>query len=244
MKVGKGTKTRIINIKSIRDSVIEKYDEHFFNALLGLHAFTGCDSISSFAGKGKVKAINIFMKYPEFIPFFSELDKNWVATEELIDNLEEFVCVLYGKKMSSIDTLRHQLFCAKGGKVDPEQLPPCKSSLALHIRRANYQACVWRRALNANPRIPSPNGHGWDADDTNISIKWLDASPAPEEILELLNCLCKRSCKRETCCCIQAGLLCTEICTATCDNMLSEEISQDSDDINDIEGSDIENDDE
>ena len=94
--------------------------------------------------------------------------------------------------------------------------------------------------------MPSPNGHGWEVDDQDISIKWLGASPAPEEILALLNCLCERSCKAETCCCIQAGLLCTGLCTAKCDNVLKEGMSPAnvSEDIDDIGSSDIENDDE
>ena len=37
------------------------------------------------------------------------------------------------------------------------------------------------------PDIPSPDGHGWEADDeNNISIKWLGTNPATDEVLELL----------------------------------------------------------
>ena len=48
---------------------------------------------------------------------------------------------------TDINALRYQLYCSKGGKVEPEGLPPCKSNLSLHIKRANYQAAVWQRAI-------------------------------------------------------------------------------------------------
>ena len=147
--------------------------------------------------------------------------------------------------MKDIDLLGYQLFCVKAGKVDSEALPPCKSSLVLHIKRENYKACIWRRVLLQNPLIPSPNDHGWTIDVQGLSIKWLGSSPAPHEILAL-NCFCKRVCKVETCWCIQAGLLCTDLCITKCENMLVEgENSIDvSNDVVDIDSSDVENDDE
>ena len=106
------------------------------------------------------------------------------------------VCLLYGKMMNDVDELRYQLFYAKGGKVDPSALPPCKSTLVLHIKRANYQAGVWRRATVPNPEIPSPDQHGWEIEGENISVEWLGSHPAPDKVLELLSCLCKTVCKR------------------------------------------------
>ena len=116
--------------------------------------------------------------------------------------------------------LSYELHCAKGGQVEPEALPPCRSSLKLHILRANYQAAIWRRAFSANQDIPSPNGHGWNVtDDGEVTPEWLGRRPAPEEVLELLSCSCKRVCSEESCCCIQAGLKCTDMCYVECDNM-------------------------
>ena len=44
-------------------------------------------------------------------------------------------------------------FCAKQGQ--PQGLPPCQDALRNHTMCANYQAAIWRHALNANPEIPS-----------------------------------------------------------------------------------------
>ena len=63
-------------------------------ALLGLHAFTGCDSVSSFAGIGKVKPLKILRKNDEFQEVFARLGEEWSVTEELFGKLEAFVCAL------------------------------------------------------------------------------------------------------------------------------------------------------
>ena len=82
-----------------------------------------------------------------------------------------------------------------------------------------YQAVIWRRATEACPDIPSPNGHGWSVNSSNLEFVWLGLRPAPEEVLELLSCNYKYKCTIDTCCCLKAGLKCTEMCSLKCDNM-------------------------
>lgn len=65
-------------------------------ALLGLDAFTGCDSVSSFAGIGKVNPLKILRKNDEFQEVFVRLGEEWSVTEELFGKLEAFVCALHG----------------------------------------------------------------------------------------------------------------------------------------------------
>ena len=31
----------------------------------------------------------------------------------------------------------------------------------MHVRRANYQAAIWRRALHPGSSLPGPHGYGW-----------------------------------------------------------------------------------
>ena len=171
MKVGKGVKRTILDIRSIKIGLLQKITKTFCLLFFGMHAFTGYDSISSFAGKGKLKEIKVLKKYPEFVHCFSELGERWRVSEEFFDNLSEFFCTLYGKKMKDVDRLRYQLYCPKGTKVEPDALPPCKSTLTLHTKRSNYQASIWKKASIQDRFIPSPDGHGWDADNSDISIK-------------------------------------------------------------------------
>ena len=56
MKAGRGSKIRIINIKSVRDQIAKDVPpgaslQDFLKCLIGLHSLTGCDTVSAFAGK-------------------------------------------------------------------------------------------------------------------------------------------------------------------------------------------------
>ena len=60
---------------------------------------------------------------------------------------------------------------------------------------------------------PEPTGHGWTVDsDSNLVIKWMTGLPAPETVLNLLSCDCRKSCSAPKCACIVNGLKCTQMC--------------------------------
>ena len=88
-------------------------------ALPGLHAFTGCDTVSAFAGKGKIRALTMLTANADFKEAFAQLGVQWNLTQNLHVNLEEFVCKLYATKpaTSSIDALRYNLCCARKGQT-------------------------------------------------------------------------------------------------------------------------------
>ena len=172
IKNGKGLKSRIIGLSSILNYLGNKlFDgikkENYLKALIGIHALTGCDTVSAFCGKGKWKAIQLLQKKSEYLQVMGRIGETWDLSEEVFRAKEAFVCNLYGNEVYSVDLLRYKLYCAKGGKVEPEALPPCQSSLRLHVKRSNYQAAIWRRALSPCPDIPSPQEHGW-----NIPTGW------------------------------------------------------------------------
>lgn len=72
---------------------------------------------------------------------------------------EGFVCKMYGKrKLLEVNECQYISFYAKQGWS--QSLPPCQVALRNHTMGANYQAAIWRQALDANPQIPSPESHG------------------------------------------------------------------------------------
>ena len=66
-------------------------------------------------------------------------------------------------------------------------LPPCRMSLREHIKRTNYQALIWNRADQADPDIPSPDGHGWCLSEGNLEFVWCSGSPMPQELIDILD---------------------------------------------------------
>ena len=76
-------------IKSINiSSLSNHYSRNMCNALLGLHALTGCDTVSAFKGKGKVRPMKLLLKSPDFCDVLNKLGEQWEVTEELVENIE------------------------------------------------------------------------------------------------------------------------------------------------------------
>ena len=73
-------------------------------------------------------------------------------------------------------------------------MPCTKDVLNKHIQRSVYQAAIWRNALNAIVDCPNIINHGWLVDENgNLSINWMDLPPAPDGILENIECSCKKA---------------------------------------------------
>ena len=84
---------------------------------------------------------------------------------------------------------------------------------------------------------------GWttqtSGDESVLMIDWMDGQPAPEAVLQLLACKCRRICELPSCVCMSSVLKCTDLCTLNdCDNLplddcgdaINEEDDEDDDD--------------
>ena len=74
---------------------------------------------------------NLPLKNESYVKAMVELGETWSVSNAIFNADEALGCHLYGKKGQNLDLLRYELYCAKGGKVDPEA--PCGTSLRLHI---------------------------------------------------------------------------------------------------------------
>ena len=158
-------------------------------ALIGFHAYTGSDYVSSFFKKGKAVCWKQMMKNPKFINAFGRLGQAWNLSDDrsLFQHLEEFTCSLYNvKREESVNIARQKLFeikFSKQGKiVDLALLPPCQSVLYLHCKRANYVAKLWRLSLESRVEPVLITQHGWQDD---AFPQWVE-DVFPEDVSELL----------------------------------------------------------
>ena len=199
MLTGTGDKKRLIDLNSVADNAFTRLDQvdcskdMYFEALLGFHCFTGCDSTSSFSGRGKNKPLQILNKSEEYINTFASLGCALEVTENTVEILQSFVCHMYGKKDAlalgiSLNDLRYHIYCQKAGKVSCETLPPCTNVLEQHIKRVNFQTRIWRTSLQATVEPESPTENGWSIDNDGLSITWMTCNPAPEEVSTVFNC--------------------------------------------------------
>lgn len=193
---GTGNNRRQIDISIVKD----KLSPNVCNALIGLHSFTGCDTVSSFTGKGKIKPFSIMCNDPKLVTCFEKLGTQEELEDTLVRGLQNFVCRLYGyPSATGVDDVRLKMVkkrftpgddrpLAQCHGMDLSLLPPCERSLLNHIKRANYQTMIWRRASQAHPQLPCPEDNGWKRSDSGqLQINWCDGDMFPNEIVDILS---------------------------------------------------------
>ena len=179
---GVGDRRRWIDISLLHQSM----NEDLISSLLGFHAFTGCDSTSSFVRKGKLKPLRFLNNSKHFQSTFQGIGEQPSISKEIKEELENFTCKMYGSSgISNINTLRFVKakerfgFHSKGTKLvyekdnaDLSLLPPCRSSLEFHIDRANYQTYIWKQSLSAYQELPPLTENGWKLENGQLDIRW------------------------------------------------------------------------
>ncbi len=195
-----------------------------FTALPLFHCFTGCDTTSSFFGKGKKSAWEAWNAYPEVTQAFN----NMVAypfhpvTVQSRDfqTLERFTIIMYDKTstLHLVNEARKELFCQKNKAM--ENIPPTQDALLQHTRRVTLQAGIWTTCDKAQQQIPSPEGWGWTFNEETKSWVpvWNDLPIAAKACSELVKCGCKSTngCGSR-CSCKKANWRYTRLCSCKCD---------------------------
>ncbi len=176
------------------------------------HAFTGCDTTSLFAGRGKKTAFNTWNVFPEVTGAFEDLlhmQENFESTT--ISTVQRFVVLMYDRTsdIAEVNEARKHLFTRKSRSL--ENLPPTLASLEQHIKRVCYQSNCWNQALIPKPKLPSPGNWGWKKEQTGWEPIWTTLSEASRSCSELIHCSCKKGCARR-CKCYKAALKCTALC--------------------------------
>ena len=75
------------------------------------------------------------------------------------------------------------------------------------------------------PDIPEPDSNGWiERADGGLNLYWIQRQGAPDAVMELLACRCKRKCAPNDCPCMENTLKCTYMCRLqTCQNQKVED---------------------
>ena len=109
--------------------------------LIGLHAFTGCDTVSAFVEKGKVKTLQHLLRSKDFVKTLANLGFLLELDENLLKSLEHFVCRLYSGN-ENINQLRYKIYCSKHGKISCSNLPPCLSEFIEYCEKLPVENLV------------------------------------------------------------------------------------------------------
>ncbi|KAJ8404533.1 hypothetical protein AAFF_G00338000 [Aldrovandia affinis] len=103
------------------------------------------------------------------------------------------VLVLESRKLMRQERLRSRRFVAQassrqGLSVDLSTFPPCKRVLLEHMKRVNFQVCVWKRAHEHYPEIPSPLDHGFhiNSETGKLEPLWFEGDVIPKALVDVL----------------------------------------------------------
>ena len=101
----------------------ERLGSSVCQVLPSLHALTGCDTVSSYVGKGKKKGLEI-VKHDHIARETAQVLGEIISlSEQHTVKLEEVVCKLYNERQCNhIDELRYKI-SYKGKNVQSHQLP-------------------------------------------------------------------------------------------------------------------------
>ena len=114
------------------------------------NAFTGCDTVSCFAGRGKKTAFTVWKSHPAVPDAFLQLSTTPtpLVSEVCMIYLERFVILWYDRtsNKANVNEARKQLFAQKGRAYDA--IPPTRAALLQHTKRAAFQGGhCWGQAL-------------------------------------------------------------------------------------------------
>ena len=99
VKCGQQTRTKYIDVLQ----AARMLGSELCRSLPGLHAFTGCDSVSAFSGKGKVTALKLVKQSKPSQTLFKEIGVEWNLTDDRFAKLQEFTCKMYSSTTMTQD---------------------------------------------------------------------------------------------------------------------------------------------
>lgn len=131
--------------------------------------------------------------------FCRQLGDEWTVKPEVLQQLEQFTCVMYGEvRETSVNKVRAKLLRKMVGqdekltvksKVDLARIPPCYDSLVPHIQRVNYRVACYKRANEPFFWKPNPSDkdQGWEKTDAGtLQPVWSCGPILPQTLIDLL----------------------------------------------------------
>ena len=174
-KRGAQNRTRYVSINNLVNSL----GNGVCNSLIGVHAFTECDTVSSFSGPEKVTALKLLLKEDSFQEAFCEMGKMWIVNAKQLRAFEKFACSMHAANINTtgVNELRFQLCCVKKGYIESSRLPPRRNCLTMHVIQANYQTGIWwHRSLQPCSFVSNSSDHAWAMVDDKLAVRWMNFS--------------------------------------------------------------------
>lgn len=177
------------------------------------YAFTGCDTVSQFAGRAKKTAWKTWSSFSQVTETFARLASCGELITADLEILERYVVLMYDRTcpVASVNECRKYLFTKLGRMID--NCPPTQNALIQHTKRAMLQSYIWTNCFLLNEPVLAVRDWGWTLDDKGLAYPiWTTLPKASIACQELKRCKCRKFCSPDICTCKEFGLPCTPRC--------------------------------
>ena len=124
--------------------------KHIVPCLPFFHAFTGCDTVSTFCGIGKRSAWKSWLAFREVDECFEHLSTGDLdLNDNLFNKIQRFVVIMYDRvsPCATVNECRRVLYTKRNRAI--ENIPPTAHALLQHTKRAALQAHIWTDCLQS-----------------------------------------------------------------------------------------------
>ena len=223
--LGTGTKIVSYHINAIFANLETEMGPETAFALAFFSTFTGCDTVSSFFGKGKSKCFAAWRLQQERITrdIIGSLKGDFIPLtvfSAAFQCAEILAISFYDNNSEDVTVNEARVTLSTQKKFDFDLIPPTQAALLEHANRAFYQARVWVQSLVPIQNLPSPSQFGWHNVKGSWEILWSKGAMTCTDLKDLVSCKCKKEggCKKGYCKCFRNGLPCTDLCLCKCDD--------------------------
>ena len=128
--------------------------------------FVDCDTVGCYNGIGKTKVVKALSAGI----VLNHLGDPKANLDDVIKESTHFIGACYGQKCDPSDTMSsicYKLWAScterKGASILPKlkSLPPTVEAFRQNVKRAHFQACIWKAAWQQDPPELDPLEFGW-----------------------------------------------------------------------------------
>jgi len=190
---------------------VQKHSE-IVEGILPAHALSGCDTVASYFGIGKVTVLKILRSGHSL----NLLGAPGHSMESVIQQTTSFISACYGQtNFSTMSETRLKVWLSKTGKGSSTPqlctLPPTTEAF-------KEKALVWQSPETQNPPELDSTECDWVKDDQNKSLQPVtlpdEVELVPEMVPRLIKCGCHSTipCSSGVCSCNSANMKCPIFC--------------------------------
>lgn len=198
--------------------------EPYTSVIAFLHAFSGCDTTSSFAGKGKKTIVRSLLDNKNLLNLASVYYQKDADHITIAKNGSQLTATIYKSKKiyNSLNQLRFELYQQATNKstFKLEKLPPTEEAAAQHSYRVYYQLQTWLGNFDNDQDNKKAKDWGWNENVGRLVPKYISDSSdlIPGKLLKSVSCTCESGCNNQRCGCRKHGLKCTNLCNTCTEN--------------------------